>query len=68
MNHNLFEVSEGERKRWEDERHELLVREVSDLLENVIVDEYQDRQDELWNREYSSIDRYLESVEPNRQR
>jgi dienelactone hydrolase len=68
MARNLFENSDGERKRWEDERHELVVREISDLLENLMVDEYADRQDDLWNRDYSSIESYLTSVEPNRQR
>lgn len=68
MERNFFEMPEGERARWESERHQLVERQTVDLLENLIVEGYPDRQAEHWDRDYDSIDAFLESVEPNRQR
>lgn len=42
--------------------------QLEDYLADYLVNQYDTRSEELWNRDYSSIDAFLRSVEPNRSR
>ncbi|MEO8962714.1 MAG: hypothetical protein ABI325_12590 [Ginsengibacter sp.] len=43
-------------------------KELADYLEIYIVDDYDQRADKAWHRDYSSLDNFKRSVEPNRQK
>lgn len=64
---NAFEASRGIIERGVHNRQDLLRRETEDFLRKENLD-YENRRDEYWDRDYSSEQAYLESVEPNRQR
>ena len=53
--------------RWINDRQRLLRNETEDYLRDVILD-YEPRREAYWNRDYSSIEAFETSVEPNRQR
>jgi hypothetical protein len=53
--------------RWTAERQSLLRRESEDYLRDVVLD-YEPRRAAYWQRDYSSTDAYLRSVEANRRR
>lgn len=40
--------------------------ELEDYLRTLLIDEYEDRAAHSWNRDYSSIEAYLQSIEPMR--
>lgn len=64
---NPFEARGELVTRWINDRQSLLRRETEDHLRNVILD-YKSRSATYWHRDYSSIDAYQRSVEPNRGR
>jgi len=49
------------------DRQDLLRREAEDYLRGVILD-YEPRRAAYWHRDYSSVDAFERSVEPNRRR
>ena len=53
--------------RWVSDRQRLLRNEIEDHLRRVVLD-YEPRRATYWNRDYSSVEAFEESVEPNRQR
>jgi len=64
---NALEADPGLVRRGVDDRQRLLGYETYDFLRELIF-EYPKRQEQYWERDYSSEEAYLESVEPNRQR
>ncbi len=58
---------EEELRRIEDAQH-LLKRETEEYLKYLCVEEYKEREKVFWKRDYSSIEKFLLSVEPNRKR
>lgn len=68
MDQNLSEMSQAAVQRRVGERHNLQERETHDLLLSEIVDNYEQRRDRYWDRDYSSIEAFLSSVEHNRER
>lgn len=53
--------------RWISDRQRLLRHEAEDALRAEILD-YTSRQEEYWQRDYSSVDAYVDSVRANRER
>lgn len=51
-----------------NERHDIQSREIEDYLIAEILEGYSERRERYWDRDYGSIERYLESIEPNRER
>lgn len=51
-----------------DRRNEEYARELEEYFQTWLVDEYSQRASKRWNRSYASIDAFVKSVEPNRQR
>ncbi|MZQ47940.1 MAG: hypothetical protein GT598_02930 [Bacteroidales bacterium] len=49
-------------------RTDSYARQLEDFLVDYLVDQYDKRSELLWNRDYSSVDAFLRSVEPNRSR
>lgn len=68
MDENLFELSGEAVERRIGERHNLQERETHDLILSEVVDNYDERRAEYWDRDYASVDAFLSSVEPNRER
>ncbi len=64
---NAFEAEPGLLQRGIGDRQSLLRRETEDFLRALSLD-YEPRQEQYWNRDYSSEDAYLSSVEDNRRR
>jgi len=64
---NAFETAPGLIDRGVSDRQHLLRNETYDLMRELSLD-YAARQAEYWDRDYSSEEAYLRSVEPNRQR
>lgn len=65
---NLKDISVDSLRYTIMEKQELLRRETEDYLREQCVARYPERQEKLWNRDYSSLENYLASVEPNRKR
>ncbi|MCX7794917.1 MAG: hypothetical protein N2380_00120 [bacterium] len=61
-----FKISYIERKV--KDTQSLQRRETEEYLRHLCVDKYDERQDSYWNRDYSSIEKFLSSVEVNRKR
>lgn len=55
-------------KQFEEERTDAYAAQLESYLRKWLVDEYPKRADKAWNRDYSSIEAFLASVEPNRKR
>ena len=53
--------------RWVKDRQHLLRNEAEDYLRNEVL-AYASRQEKYWHRDYTSIESFARSVEPNRQR
>ncbi|MFW5867539.1 MAG: hypothetical protein ACOCX2_06960, partial [Armatimonadota bacterium] len=60
---NAFEAKSGLIDRGTRDRQNLLRNETEDFLRELSLD-YEPRQEEYWNRDYSSEEAYLASVEP----
>lgn len=64
---NAFEAAPGLVARGISDRQNLLRRETEDYLRALSLD-YAQRQREYWKRDYSSIEAFVDSVRPNRER
>jgi len=53
--------------RWVSDRQRLLRNETEDYLRRVVMD-YEPRQEQYWQRDYSSVEAFEKSVEDNRER
>jgi len=53
--------------RWVKDRQHLLRNEAEDFLRNEVLD-YASRQEKYWHRDYTSVESFARSVEPNLQR
>jgi fermentation-respiration switch protein FrsA (DUF1100 family) len=58
----------GNLKSFEEERTNAYAKQLESYLRGWLVDQYPDRAANAWNRDYSSVDAFLRSVEPNRVR
>jgi hypothetical protein len=58
----------GGLKQLEEERTDAYAAELEAYLRKWLVDDYPGRAAKAWNRDYSSVEAFLKSVEPNRQR
>ncbi len=68
---NIFSLESSNEKEWvqfEEERTDATKDQMEVLLQNWILEEYNFRANEAWNTDYSSIDAFKRSVEPNRER
>jgi hypothetical protein len=57
-----------EAEKAETDRTNAYASQLENYLSHYLVDEYNERAAKLWHRDYSSIDAFLRSVEPNRRR
>jgi hypothetical protein len=64
---NAFEAKPGLVARGVEDRQNLMRKETEDFL-RAVSEDYPSRAGEYWQRDYSSVEAYLASVEPNRQR
>src|SRR5665213_735731 len=55
-------------KEFETKRSNAYENQLANYLKVYLVDEYEERAANAWNRDYSSIDAFRRSVEPNRQK
>ncbi len=55
-------------KAFEDARNKQYAEQLEAYLRRWLVDEYAGRAEKAWHRDYSSVDAFLASVEPNRRR
>ena len=55
-------------KQFEEERTDTYAAQLEEYLRSWLVDEYPGRAAKAWNRDYTSVEAFLASVEPNRQR
>jgi hypothetical protein len=55
-------------QKFETERTDSYAAQLESYLKEYLVDQYSERSSSAWNRDYSSIDAFLRSVEPNRGR
>lgn len=51
-----------------EERLDLQRRETEDFLRTELLERYDERRERHWDRDYGSVEAYLDSVEPNRER
>ncbi len=68
---NIFAQVNSKNEEWiqfEEERTDAYKQQIEKYLQNWIIEEYEDRTDNAWNRDYSSIDAFERSVAPNRER
>jgi len=65
---NILEVSKDLILRTIGDIQNLQRREIEDYLRTRCINGYPERQREHWKRDYSSLEKFLASVEPNRQR
>ncbi|MFQ6098500.1 MAG: hypothetical protein ACE5O2_12310, partial [Armatimonadota bacterium] len=64
---NAFDADPGLIARAEDNRQHLLRIETEDFLRE-LTEQYPERQNVFWQRDYSSEEAYIASVRPTRQR
>jgi hypothetical protein len=64
---NVFDATPGLVARGEGDRQGLMRKETEDFL-RAVSEDYPSRAAEYWHRDYYSLDAYLASVAPNRQR
>ena len=55
-------------KQYETDRTNAYASQLEDYLRQYLVDQYDERASDSWHRDYSSIDAFCRSVEPNRRR
>lgn len=60
-------VGPGQLKPFEDRRNAAYAEQLEAWLRNWLVDQYPARAAKAWNRDYSSVEAFLKSVEPNRE-
>lgn len=59
---------DAERRAYEIERNNVYSKQLENFLRVYLVDKYEERANELWDRDYSSIGAFSRSVESNRRR
>ncbi len=67
----VFAQEDSNKEEWvqfEEERTDAYKDQIEDYLQSWILNNYEDRASDAWNRDYSSIDAFKRSVEPNRER
>jgi len=62
------QVQEKTFEQIETERTDLYAGQLENYLRMYLVDQYEERAEKFWNRDYSSTDAFIRSVEPNRDR
>lgn len=62
------QVQEKTFEQIETERTDLYAGQLENYLRMYLVDQYDVRAEKFWNRDYSSADAFIRSVEPNRER
>jgi dienelactone hydrolase len=55
-------------QKLETDRTDAYAAQLENYLRNYLIDQYDQRSSEAWHRDYSSIDAFERSVEPNRER
>jgi hypothetical protein len=55
-------------QKLETDRTDAYAAQLENYLRQYLVDDYNARASIIWNRDYSSIDAFVRSVEPNRER
>ena len=68
---NIFAQENFKNEKWiqfEEERTDAYKDQIESYLQNWILEEYEERANDAWHRDYSSIDAFERSVEPNRER
>ena len=55
-------------KQFEQDRTDAYAQQLEGYLQRWLVEEYPQRTAKAWNRDYSSVEAFLRSVEPNRGR
>lgn len=55
-------------RQYETDRTNAYASQLEEFLRNYLVDQYNERAADAWHRDYSSIDAFERSVEPNRRR
>ncbi len=63
-----FAQDEAKRAEFENKRNQAYSDQLEKYLRTYLVDQYDERNAKLWNRDYSSQDAFVRSVEPNRRR
>ena len=66
--HTAWAQSEEDFKEFEENRTNAYAKQLETYLQHWLVDEYPERAAHAWQRDYSSVEAFLESVEPNRRR
>ena len=61
-------VPDGDLKQFEEERTDAYAAQLEAYLRKWLVDDYPERAAKAWNRDYTSIEAFVKSVEPNRRR
>ena len=61
-------VAEGNLEQLEEKRTDDYAAQLEAYLRKWLVDEYPQRAAKAWNRDYTSVEAFLKSVEPNRRR
>ncbi|HBE42532.1 MAG TPA: hypothetical protein DDW27_15290 [Bacteroidales bacterium] len=64
----MAQVQEKTFEQMETERTDLYATRLENYLRMYLVDQYNERAEKFWNRDYSSPDAFIRSVEPNRER
>ncbi|MHB8902072.1 MAG: dienelactone hydrolase family protein [Thermoguttaceae bacterium] len=64
----LAESAEGGAAAFEQERTDAYAEQLEGYLRKWLVDDYPERAGRAWHRDYSSVEAFLKSVEPNRRR
>jgi len=59
---------DGDLKQFEEDRTDAYAAQLEAYLAKWLVDDYPERAAKAWNRDYSSIEAFVKSVEPNRRR
>ena len=63
-----FAQDEAKTAEFENKRNQAYSDQLEKYLRTYLVDQYDERTAKLWNRDYSSQDAFVRSVEPNRRR
>ena len=62
------QVEKAKTAEFENNRNQAYSDQLEKYLRDYLVDQYDERTAKLWNRDYSSLDAFVRSVEPNRSR
>jgi dienelactone hydrolase len=65
---SFSQVSQSDEMQYETARTNAYASQLEDYLRNYLVDRYDEHASAAWSRDYSCIDAFMRSVEPNRRR